>query len=100
MRMKIWLTGGIIILLSCLLPACGESEPKIVSEGISRPIGETTVYATITRPETGEGRPAVVFVPGSGPTDRDWNSPLLPGTNGSAKLLAEELANKGYITLR
>jgi pimeloyl-ACP methyl ester carboxylesterase len=100
MRMKIWLTGGIIILLSCLLPACGESEPKIVSEGISRPIGETTVYATITRPETGEVRPAVVFVPGSGPTDRDWNSPLLPGTNGSAKLLAEELANRGYITLR
>jgi pimeloyl-ACP methyl ester carboxylesterase len=39
-------------------------------------------------------------VAGSGPTDRDWNSPLLPGTNGSARLLAKELARSGYITIR
>ena len=37
---------------------------------------------------------------GSGPTDRDWCSPLLPGTNGSAKLLAESLAARGFLTLR
>ena len=100
MSKKIWLMGGIMILFSCLLPACGDTEPSIVSEEISRPIGETTLYATITRPKTGEGHPAVLFIPGSGPTDRDWNSPLLPGTNGSARLLAEELAKQGYVTLR
>jgi hypothetical protein len=44
--------------------------------------------------------PAVVMVAGSGPTDRDWNSPLLPGTNGSARLLAEELAHAGFASLR
>ena len=100
MSKKIWLMGGIMILFSCLLPACGDTEPAIVSEEICRPIGETTLYATITRPKTGEGHPAVLFIPGSGPTDRDWNSPLLPGTNGSARLLAEELAKQGYVTLR
>ena len=100
MNKRISLLAGVIILMSCLLPGCGESESRIVSEEISRPIGETTVYATITRPESGQDHPAVVFIPGSGPTDRDWNSPLLPGTNGSAKLLAEELARKGYVTLR
>jgi pimeloyl-ACP methyl ester carboxylesterase len=103
MRKKIWLIGGIMVLLSCLLPGCGESEPgeiKTMSEETSRAIGETTVYATVTRPESGQDLPAVVFIPGSGPTDRDWNSPLLPGTNGSAKLLAEELAREGYVTLR
>jgi len=40
------------------------------------------------------------MVAGSGPTDRDWNSPLLPGTNGSARLLAEALAQAGIASLR
>jgi pimeloyl-ACP methyl ester carboxylesterase len=95
--------AGVLMLFSTVLPGCSDSEPaeyKVVSEEINWEIGETTVYATITRPESGQGHPAVVFVPGSGPTDRDWNSPLLPGTNGSAKLLAEELAREGYVTLR
>jgi hypothetical protein len=40
------------------------------------------------------------MVAGSGPTDRDWNSPLLLGTNGSARLLAEALARAGIASLR
>jgi pimeloyl-ACP methyl ester carboxylesterase len=44
--------------------------------------------------------PAVVMVAGSGPTDRDWNSPLLPGSNGSARLLALALARAGFASLR
>jgi pimeloyl-ACP methyl ester carboxylesterase len=40
------------------------------------------------------------MVAGSGPTDRDWNSPLLPGSNGSARLLAEALARAGFASLR
>jgi hypothetical protein len=100
---KLIILGGILMLITVILPGCGESGPteyETVSEETSWNIGETTVYATITRPESGQGHPAVVFVAGSGPTDRDWNSPLLPGTNGSAKLLAEELARQGYVTLR
>ncbi len=58
------------------------------------------VYGTITAPADGGVHPAVVFVAGSGPTDRDWCSPLLPGSNGSAKLLAESLASQGFLTLR
>ena len=103
MKSKTILFGVLLILFTWLMPGCGESEPveiKVVSEEISWPIGETTVYATITRPESGENLPGIVFVPGSGPTDRDWNSPLLPGKNGSAALLAEELALKGYVTIR
>ena len=37
---------------------------------------------------------------GSGPTDRDWYSPLLPGTNGSGRLLAEVLGRTGFASLR
>lgn len=58
------------------------------------------IYGTVTSPAGKEVRSAVVFVAGSGPTDRNWCSPLLPGTNGSAKLLAESLANQGFVTLR
>ena len=58
------------------------------------------VYGTITAPADSEVHPAVVFVAGSGPTDRDWCSPLLPGSNGSAKILAESLASQGFLTLR
>ncbi|MGD0330971.1 MAG: alpha/beta hydrolase [Nitrososphaeria archaeon] len=58
------------------------------------------VYGTITTPKDKEAHSAVIFVAGSGPTDRNWCSPLLPGTNGSAKLLAEALATQGFLTLR
>jgi pimeloyl-ACP methyl ester carboxylesterase len=63
-------------------------------------MGDTTVHGTLVKP-TGTGPfPAVIMAAGSGPTDRDWNSPLLPGTNGSAKLLAEALALAGFASLR
>ncbi len=63
-------------------------------------LGETMVYGTVVRPSGPGPFPAVVMVAGSGPTDRDWNSPLLPGTNGSARLLAEALARAGIASLR
>lgn len=55
---------------------------------------------TMVRPEDPGPFPGVVLVAGSGPTDRDWNSPLLPGKNGSARLLAEALARAGFASLR
>ena len=59
-----------------------------------------TMYGTFTRPDGPGPFPAVVMVAGSGPTDRDWNSPLLPGDNGSGRLLAELLADTGVACLR
>jgi uncharacterized protein len=58
------------------------------------------VYGTVTAPADNGAHSAVILVAGSGPTDRNWCSPLLPGTNGSAKLLAEALARQGFLTLR
>jgi uncharacterized protein len=59
-----------------------------------------TIHATVTRPSGEDPFPAVLFVAGSGPTDRNWNTPLLPGSNGSAALLAQMLTANGYLTLR
>lgn len=46
----------------------------------------------------GKGRPVVLIVPGSGPTDRDGNSPM--GAPASYRLLAESLAAQGVATVR
>lgn len=70
------------------------------AEDISWPIGDTTVDATVTAPDQPGTYPGVVLVAGSGPTDRNWESPVLPGSNGSGRLLAEELAAAGYVTIR
>ncbi len=70
------------------------------SQEINWQLGETSVYGTVVRPSGPGPFPAVVMVAGSGPTDRDWNSPLLPGSNGSARLLAEALAQTGIASLR
>ncbi|GAA1798871.1 alpha/beta fold hydrolase [Leucobacter iarius] len=58
------------------------------------------MFGTFTSPPGGGPFPAVAMVAGSGPTDRDWNSPALPGTNGSAALLAEALAGAGIASIR
>jgi pimeloyl-ACP methyl ester carboxylesterase len=59
-----------------------------------------TIHGTLVRPLGPGPFPAVVIVAGSGPTNRDWNSPLLPGSNGSARLIAEALAQAGIASLR
>ncbi len=71
---------------------------EIENRDVSWKILDIPVNGTITTAKN--PRAAIVFVAGSGPTDRNWCSPLLPGTNGSAKLLAEEIAKRGYLTLR
>lgn len=53
---------------------------------------------TMLKPET-SASPVILIIPGSGPTDRDGNSPL--GVRASTyKLLAEGLAGKGIATVR
>ncbi|OYY71572.1 alpha/beta hydrolase [Sphingomonas sp. 28-63-12] len=49
--------------------------------------------------DAGRGQPVVLIVPGSGPTDRDGNSPL--GVKAASyRLLAEGLAARGISTVR
>jgi uncharacterized protein len=75
-------------------------EQAASSREVSWPLDDTTVYGTLVRPAGPGPFPALALVAGSGPTDRDWNSPLIPGTNGSGRLLAEALAADGFASLR
>jgi len=52
-----------------------------------------------TLEDAGKGAPAILILPGSGPTDRDGNAP--PSLHGDTyKLLAQGLAAKGVTSLR
>ena len=74
--------------------------PDIESEEVSWKVLDIPICGTVTKPKGGGTHPAVILVAGSGPTDRNWCSPLLPGTNGSGRLFAEALAACGFLTIR
>jgi pimeloyl-ACP methyl ester carboxylesterase len=57
------------------------------------------LHGTLLTPE-GQTRAAAVILPGSGPTDRDGNSPQFGIRAASYRLLAEGLAERGVATIR
>ena len=56
--------------------------------------------ATLTLPATDKPVPCVILFAGSGPTDRNWLSPLLPSGTGSGELIADGLRQRGVGSLR
>ncbi len=76
-------------------------EGQLISEEVTLTAAAgRQVFGTLTRPRDDERHPAVLLIAGSGPTDRDWQSPLLEGDNGSGRLLAEALTAAGFVCLR
>ena len=59
-----------------------------------------TVHGTLELPARAFPVPVVLIISGSGPTDRNGNSPALPGSNNSLKQLAAGLAERGIASLR
>lgn len=76
----------------------GRGEAAAQEVVLETPAGK--LYATLELPAANPPYPVALIHPGSGPTDRDGNSPLLPGKNDSLKLLAEGLAARGIASLR
>jgi len=68
------------------------------STALSTPTGE--IQGTLQLPAATAPVPVVLIISGSGPTDRNGNSPALPGSNNSLKMLAEGLADRGIASLR
>ncbi len=81
----------ILVLLAAII-AAPPAERAVTAPGPGAPLAGTLVDA-------GKGSPTVLIIPGSGPTDRDGNSPL--GVKaGPYRQLAEALAKKGVSTVR
>jgi pimeloyl-ACP methyl ester carboxylesterase len=58
------------------------------------------IQGTLAAPAAAGKVPIVLIIAGSGPTDRDGNSPALPGKNNAHKMLAAALAAEGVASLR
>src|SRR5512141_1970313 len=59
-----------------------------------------SIFGTLEVPASAKPVPVVLIIAGSGPTDRNGNSPALPGSNNSLKMLADGLAQRGIASLR
>lgn len=72
----------------------------VTTQPISLETPTGTLYGTLALPQSRSRVPVVLIIAGSGPTDRDGNSPVLKGPNNSLKLLAEGLAAHGIASVR
>jgi pimeloyl-ACP methyl ester carboxylesterase len=77
-----------------------EAKYEVETEDVEIDAGSHTFEGTITAPKAPGKWPAILLHAGSGPTDRDWNSMLIPTKNGSGALLANELSKHGAVVLR
>lgn len=81
-----------MIWLLAALAAAQPFERAVTAQGPGAPLAGTLLDA-------GPGSPVVLIIPGSGPTDRDGNSPL--GVKAAPyRLLAEALAKRDVSTVR
>jgi uncharacterized protein len=72
-----------------------------VDEDVSFRTGGLTIYATFRHPVGDDAQvPGVLLIAGSGPTDRDGNSPLEPGRVDTLKTVADWLSSDGVASLR
>ena len=83
----------------CLFPLLFTGAVR-AAEPIRLDTGTGILYGTLEMPAAKPPYPVVLIIAGSGPTDRDGNSSMLPGKNDSLKMLAEDLATRGIASLR
>jgi alpha-beta hydrolase superfamily lysophospholipase len=78
---------------------CEDPSPAATEDVVlATPTGD--IWGTWSAPEGCAPFPTVLFHTGSGPTDRDGNTPLLPGSNDGHLQLAEFLRERGVASVR
>lgn len=92
-------------LVATLLLAAGIASGQTLEEHIALETPTGRIAGTLQLPAAAADKPegalkGVLIIAGSGPTDRDGNSPLVPGRNDSLRMLAVALAEEGIASLR
>jgi uncharacterized protein len=97
-------------LIPALLSACSSKRSPSISvsaatQWVDQPVsfatGGLTIYATYRHPVGGAtGFPAALLIAGSGPTDRNGNSPELTGQVDTLQTVADWLSADGVASLR
>ena len=101
MRSSRFALTAFILIVACAPPTPVVVEPPHAPGSFADSLvtGSATLYGTLLVPAN-RGAPVALLIAGSGPTDRDGNTPLLPGKNNSLRYLAEALAERGIASLR
>lgn len=79
-------------------PGTTAAQPAAEPVTLSTPTG--MLHGTLQRPAGDCPHPVALVIAGSGPTDRDGNTALLPGRNNSLTMLGQALAERGVASLR
>jgi len=74
--------------------------PQNLKQDVQLVVGADTLFGTLELPGSLKPVPLVIMLAGSGPTDRDGNSAILPGKNNCLKMLADSLLDRDIATLR
>jgi pimeloyl-ACP methyl ester carboxylesterase len=83
-----------VAMVQVPVAATQEEAVRLESAGV-------VLHGTLLLPAQTSGKaPVALIIAGSGPTDRNGNTPQMPGGNNSLKLLAESLATQGIASLR
>ena len=82
------------------LKKASAEESKQIGDSVQVDVIGGTMEGLLTMPEGAWPFPVMIIIAGSGPTDRDGNSAVLPGKNNSLKMLAEDLAANGIASIR
>ncbi len=89
------------LLIASAVPApSGASTAPAQRDSVTLATPTGTIFGTLEVPAGRGPFPLVVIIAGSGPTDRNGNSPMLPGKNNSLELLAEGLRDRGIASVR
>src|SRR5260221_5237811 len=92
---------GIIGALCIGVAACATKSPKtemnpaplaIANEDVTLKTPTGDIFGTLELPAAKQPVPIALIIAGSGPTDRNGNTPALPGSNNSLRMLADGLA--------
>lgn len=89
-------------LLSVML--CGLAGLAMAAEVKDEPVtldtGTGKLFGSLMLPAAQGKLPVALIISGSGPTDRNGNSAMIPGHNDSLKMVAQALAADGVASLR
>lgn len=95
---------GLAIAAACAGTPEGGARMDAAAGPTERPVQLETatgeIHGTLRLPGGAAPFPVALIIAGSGPTDRNGNSPAIPGQNNSLRLLAEGLSEKGIATVR
>lgn len=82
-------------------PSSSAASASWVEDPVSFTVADMTIYGTFRHP-AGQGRavPGALLIAGSGPTDRNGDSAVMPGQIDTLRNLAQTLSDDGVASLR